>query len=323
MQLSVLFIIFNKREETKRVFNVIRSQKPTRLFIAADGPRPDKDGEVEKCHYIREWVISQVDWQCEVKTLFRDENLGCGRGPSEAISWFFQHVDEGIILEDDCLPNHTFFEFSAELLERYRHNPKISIISGNNFQLVQPMPLGADYYGWAAWKRSWDDYEYHITSWPTLDQKKFLNSLFRGKKYQLFWKQLFDWVYEKKPDDTWDIQFHYHCMKRNQLAVIPAANLISNIGYGPDATHSKDPNSYFANVPLYDFLFPLRHPSKIQRNYGADEFIQNNLFGVIYVDSFCKKTKRFLKKKFKFILKMTKFNYLKKYIRLWPKSQKV
>lgn len=304
MLVPILFIIFNKREETKRVFNVIRSQQPKQLFIAADGPRVDKEGEVNTCQYVREWVLGQIDWECEVNTRFLDQNIGCGRGPSKAISWFFEHVNEGIILEDDCLPNEAFFRFSAELLERYRNDSKISIISGNNFQPVQPMQLGADYYfslfpstnGWATWKRSWDAYEYHIASWPTLDQKRFLNSLFREKKYQLFWKQLFDWAYEKKPDDTWDIQFHYHCMKRNQLAVIPAANLISNIGYGPDATHSKDPTNYFANVPTHDLAFPVRHPSKIQRNYEADEFIQNTLFGAMDVDTRFKKFKRLIKR---------------------------
>ncbi|MCK8494887.1 nucleotide-diphospho-sugar transferase [Spirosoma sp. RP8] len=304
MQVPILFIIFNKREETKRVFNVIRSQQPKQLFIAADGPRVDKEGEVDTCRYVREWVLGQIDWECEVNTRFLDQNIGCGRGPSKAISWFFEHVNEGIILEDDCLPNEAFFRFSAELLERYRNDSNISIISGNNFQPVQPMQLGADYYfslfpstnGWATWKRSWDAYEYHIASWPTLDQKRFLNSLFREKKYQLFWKQLFDWAYEKKPDDTWDIQFHYHCMKRNQLAVIPAANLISNIGYGPDATHSKDPTNYFANVPTHDLAFPVRHPGKIQRNYEADEFIQNTLFGAMDVDTRFKKFKRLIKR---------------------------
>lgn len=304
MKLSVLFIIFNKRDETKKVFEVIRRHRPNQLFIAADGPRPEKEGETEKCLYVREWVLSQIDWDCEVKTLFRDQNVGCGRGPSEAISWFFEHVDEGIILEDDCLPNDTFFVFAAELLTRYRDNHKISIISGNNFQLVQPMSLGADYYfslfpstnGWAAWKRSWQDYEYHITSWPILNQKKFLRSLFNEKKYQLWWKQLFDWAYEKNPDDTWDIQFHYHCMKRNQYAIIPAANLISNIGYGPDATHSQDPNSYFANVPTHEIAFPLRHPAQLIRNYEADEFIQKMLFGEIAVDTNFKKFKRLVKR---------------------------
>ncbi len=304
MRVPVLFIIFNKREETKRVFNVIRDQQPSQFFIAADGPRPEKKGEAEACRYVRDWVLSQIDWECEVKTLFREQNVGCGRGPSEAISWFFEHVSEGIILEDDCLPNDTFFRFSAELLDRYRHNPKISIISGNNFQLVQPMMMEADYYfslfpstnGWATWKRSWDDYEYHIASWPTINQKKFLSTLFGELKYQLFWKRLFDWAYEAKPEDCWDIQFHYHCMKRNQLAVIPAANLISNIGYGPDATHSKDSGSYFANVPTHKIAFPLRHPATIQRNYEADEFIQNNLFGAVDVDTRFKKFKRLIKR---------------------------
>ena len=304
MQVPVLFIIFNKREETKRVFDVIRNQQPSQLFVAADGPRPEKEGETETCRYVREWVLGQIDWPCEVKTLFREQNVGCGRGPSEAISWFFEHVNEGIILEDDCLPNDTFFRFSAELLDRYRHNPAISIISGNNFQLVQPMPMEADYYfslfpssnGWATWKRSWDGFDYYISDWPRTNRRRLAQFLFREKQYSHWWINFFDRFYLLKPNDAWDYQFHYTCMVRKQWAVIPKANLVKNIGYGPDATHSQDPNSYFANVPTHDMAFPLRHPASIQRNYEADEFIQTNLFGVVDVDTRLKKFKRLIKR---------------------------
>ena len=300
----VLFIIFNKREETKRVFNIIKNQQPNQLFIAADGPRAEKEGEAETCRYVREWVLSQIDWECEVKTFFRDQNVGCGRGPSEAISWFFEHVSEGIILEDDCLPNDTFFRFSGELLERYRNNPKISIISGNNFQIVQPMPLETDYYfslfpssnGWATWKRSWDGFDYHISDWPRTNKRKLAEFLFREKQYSHWWIDFFDRFYTFKPNDTWDYQFHYNCMVRNQWAVIPKANLVKNIGYGPNATHSQDPNSYFANVPTYELSFPLKHPQQFVRNYEADIFIQQNLFGQVDVPSRYKKFKRIVKK---------------------------
>ena len=300
----VLFIIFNKREETKRVLNVIRNQQPKQFFIAADGPRLEKEGEAEKCQYVREWVLQHIDWECEVKTLFRDQNVGCGRGPSEAITWFFQHVDEGIILEDDCLPNDTFFQFCSDLLDRHRNNTKISIISGNNFQPVQPMPLIADYYfsvfpssnGWATWRRSWQGFDYQISSWPRVNKRKLAKFLFDDKRYSLWWINFFDRFYACKPNDSWDYQFHYQCMIRNQLAIIPKANLVKNIGYGPDATHSQNPDSYFANVPTHEFTFPFRHPDQILRHYEADLFIQDSLFGSVEVSSTFKKIKRLFKR---------------------------
>jgi hypothetical protein len=303
-KIPVLFIIFNKTEETKRVFDVIRSQEPEFLFIAADGPRPDRPYEIEKCEYIRRWAIENIDWDCEVKTLFREENIGCGRGPSEAISWFFEHVDEGIILEDDCLPNGSFFRFCEENLVKYRFDNRISIISGNNFQKTQPMAIESDYYfsvfpssnGWATWKRTWDEYDYQIKKWGNPCKKNLLQFLFNEKKYQRWWKNQFDWIYSARPEDMWDFQFHFHCMYRKQLAIIPKANLVTNIGYGPDATHSADPNSYFANVPTHELNFPLKHPENIERNYEADLFIQQNLFGEVEIVNPWKKFKRFIKR---------------------------
>lgn len=304
MQVNVLFIIFNKLEETKRVFSAIRNQKPSRLFIAADGPRSTKAGEAEKCQYIRQWVLTHIDWPCEINTLFRAENVGCGRGPSEAITWFFGHVDEGIILEDDCLPNETFFAFCLHLLDTYRHNHKISIISGNNFQPAQPMPLEADYYfsifpssnGWATWKRAWDGFDYYISGWPKVDKRNLKKYLFKEITYSQWWVNYFTWLYKNKPADMWDFQFHYLCMTRHQLAIIPKANLVTNIGYGPDATHSQDPDNYFANVPTYQLVPPFKQPNGIDRNYEADLFIQRMLFGQADVDTPFKKLKRVVKK---------------------------
>ncbi|RDB04340.1 nucleotide-diphospho-sugar transferase [Runella aurantiaca] len=304
----ILFIIFNKIEETKKVFEVIRQQRPAQLFIAADGPRPTKEGEKEKCDYIKNWVVNNIDWPCVIKTLFREQNVGCGKGPSEAVTWFFEHVQEGIILEDDCLPNDTFFGFCADLLDKYRDDEQVSIVSGNNFQLQQPMPLTADYYfsvfpssnGWATWRRSWQGFDYHITYWEKLDKKDFIKFLFEDKEHQQWWKQQFDWIHRQKPDDMWDFQFHFLCMSRRQLAVMPKANLVKNIGYGPDATHSQDPDNYFANMPTYELNFPLTHPERIERNYEADVFIQDMLFGREEVVSNFKKMKRLIKRLIKY-----------------------
>jgi hypothetical protein len=304
MKTDILFIIFNRLEVAKRVFSAIRDQKPERLFVAADGARSDKPAEQEQCDIIRKWVLDHIDWDCRVETLFHEKNKGPGFAQIEAIGWFLGQVEEGIILEDDCLPCPSFFRFCEENLEKYRNNKKISMISGNNFQLSQPMPINSDYYfsifpssnGWAAWRRSWQAYDHYIRQWKNSDEKQFLSFLFKEKKYQLWWKNKFDWIYENQPNDLWDFKFHYCCMARKQLAIIPKANLVTNIGYGPNATHTFNPDSYFANVPTYELLFPLDHPEAIVRNYEADLFIQKMLFGEVEIVSPWKRVKRLIKR---------------------------
>lgn len=300
----ILFIIYNKVEETKQVFMKIQQQKPRFLYIAADGPRVNIVGEREKCELIRKWVIDNIDWECDVRTLFRKTNIGCGRGISEAITWFFENVEEGIILEDDCLPNNSFFKFCSELLCKYRNESRIAIITGNNFQAEQPMEIEADYYfsifpstwGSAFWKRTWENYDLKMSDWGKLNKKRFLNSLFKEKEFKLWWMHIFDKIYSTQPTDTFAYQFHYLCMKRNQLSITPKCNLVSNIGHGNNATHTKDTNSYFANLPRFDLDFPLKHPTHIARNYNADVFVQRILFGEVEIISFYKKIKRFVKR---------------------------
>ncbi|GAB3693546.1 hemolytic protein HlpA [Spirosoma flavus] len=300
----VLFIIFNKIEETKKVFETIRLYKPAKLFIAADGPRSFVEDEKQTCNTVKLWVIDHIDWACDVHTLFRDQNIGCGRGPSEAITWFFNHVEEGIILEDDCLPNPSFFSFCQELLSQYRHNQAISAISGNNFQALQPMNTPSDYYfsvfpsswGWATWRRAWQGFDFNLGSWKKRKSMRALKFIFREKNYYLWWKHRFDWMYKDQPQDMWDFQFHYHSMLNRQLAIIPKANLVSNIGHGASGTHFQDPNGIIASLPMYDLRFPLIHPATITRNYEADVYIQKLLFGEIEVVSLYKQIKRIVKK---------------------------
>ncbi|GAB3993178.1 hemolytic protein HlpA [Spirosoma daeguense] len=304
----ILFIIFNRLKETQAVFNAIRLLQPEHLFIAADGPRYHIVGEQVKCTIVREWVVDNVDWPCSIHTLFRDQNIGCGKGPSEAISWFFEHVEEGIILEDDCLPNSSFFAFCEELLTKYRNDERISAISGNNFQPVQPMHLSYDYYfsifpsswGWATWRRAWKGFDFTISSWPTINKKDVLVNLFVDKKYALWWKRQFDWMYKNQPQDMWDFQFHYHSIQKKQLAIIPKANLVSNIGHNSNGTHFQDPNSLISKLPTYNIEPQLRHPNEVLRNYEADVYIQDLLFGQVEIVSNVKRVKRAIKKAIQF-----------------------
>ncbi|MCS7029805.1 MAG: nucleotide-diphospho-sugar transferase, partial [Bacteroidia bacterium] len=192
---AVLFLVFKRLDTTKKVFEVIRKAKPPRLYIAADGPRDWVEGEAEKVKMVREYLMNNIDWDCEVKTLFRDKNLGCGRAVSEAITWFFEHEEMGIILEDDTVPSLSFFWFCEELLKKYKDDKRIGMISGNNFQDGIKRGDG-DYYfsiynhiwGWATWRDRWEGYDFELDSFK---DDKFIEELFVNKKAIKYWKNIF------------------------------------------------------------------------------------------------------------------------------------
>jgi hypothetical protein len=301
----ILFIIFNRIETTKVVFEAIKAVRPKHLFIAADGARVDHIGEDEKCKAVREYVLTNINWECDIKTLFRDENLGCGYGPASAITWFFDQVEEGIILEDDCVPDSSFFEYCSELLDKYRYDDRISIISGTNMDRESKyVPENQDYFfssipytwGWATWTKNWLQYDYEIKAWNKINKKKFLNNLFQDNEFQLSWRKVFDDIYTKTPTDIWDYQFFFSCFLQNKLSIVPAKNLISNIGHNDAATHTLEPNSAQANVPVKSINLPLSHPNSFDRNVEYDIFLQELCYGRVKNISYIKKIKRFFKK---------------------------
>lgn len=259
----ILFLIFNRPDTTAQVFEAIRSQRPERLYIAADGPRPGRPQEALNCQSARE-IASHVDWPCEVRTLFREENLGCGRAVSQAISWFFEQEEEGIILEDDCLPHPEFFPYCAALLERYRNTPHVKVIGGNNFQ--HGMKWGdASYYlsahshiwGWATWRRVWKEYEFDVSGWDTQAFERDMGRYFISNDEKKHWRDVFGSM-QRKSVDTWDYQLTFSVWKHGGVSIIPNVNLVSNIGFGPDATHTVAENQPRANMPTGS-IFPLQH----------------------------------------------------------------
>ncbi|MDR6940422.1 nucleotide-diphospho-sugar transferase [Mucilaginibacter pocheonensis] len=280
----VLFLIFNRPDITGRVFNEIRKLQPAQLFIAADGPRANYPGEEENCTLTRQMVLNNIDWPCEVKTLFRDKNLGCGKAVWEAITWFFDHVEEGIILEDDCLPDNTFFCFCENLLERYRHNNEVMHIGGANFQ-NKNLNIKHSYYfsnyihiwGWATWKRAWELYDFAIPHHFDQSFTGILKKKFPKTAEFDFWTKSFT-AMAGQAIDTWDIQWSYSVYKNNGIGITPALNLISNIGFGPEATHthSFDPN--VTAIPL-NSINEIKHPEVIKINTKADAYTFKKLFG--------------------------------------------
>jgi len=236
----VLFLVFNRPEPTRRVFEAIRAARPQRLYVAADGPRSNRVGEPERCATVRD-IATAVDWPCEVTTLLRDQNAGCAQAVSNAVSWFFNHEPEGIILEDDCLPDASFFEFSTDQLKRWRDDQRIGQICGFNL-LPESSPTGGDYFashfgwswGWASWRRAWQAYDITMSSWRRLKQL----GLHHQHPFYAERIRLFDATADAGWRDSWDYQWHYTLACQGQLSLIPSVNLIENIGFTADATHT-------------------------------------------------------------------------------------
>ncbi|HNY11352.1 MAG TPA: glycosyltransferase family 2 protein [Candidatus Wallbacteria bacterium] len=278
----ILFLIFNRPDTTQKVFNEIRKIRPAKFFVAADGPRKTKEGEDEKCRLTRE-IIKQIDWKCDVKTLFRDENLGCKKAVSSAIDWFFENVEEGIVLEDDCLPDASFFPYCEQLLEKYRNDSRIGMIGGINFQFGHKRGNYSYYFsrythiwGWASWRRAWKYYDVNMSIWPEIRDNDMLSNIFRGKKHVDYWKTYLEDTYSGKIN-TWDYQWAFTCWVNNFLIILPNVNLVSNIGFGTESTHTPAANK-FANIPTGSMKFPLAHPGYFIPDIKADRFTEKNNF---------------------------------------------
>jgi hypothetical protein len=289
LETPILFLVFNRPDTTKQVFESIRKVKPKQLFIAADGPRKERLGEFEKCEQVKS-IVKNVDWNCEVNTLFRLENLGCGKAVSEAITWFFEQVEEGIILEDDCLPSDSFYKYCSELLQKYRDDNRIMHIGGNNFQDGRVYGDGSYYFsripviwGWATWKRSWNKYDFILS---TIEDNKVLNTISDTYNNQIitkFWVNCFNLVVYKLID-TWDYQWSYTNWYNNGVTVIPNFNLVKNIGFDDNATHTRDSRHKYHDLEVFD-LKEIVHPTEQFFNEEADLFIYSDGFGLTLNES--------------------------------------
>jgi hypothetical protein len=305
----ILFLVFNRPDTTQVVFDQIKKIKPKKLFVAADGPRIDISGEKEKCERVRS-IVNQVDWECEVKTLFREHNLGCAKNNSSAISWFFENVEEGIILEDDCVPDLTFFDFCKLMLEKYRYEEKVMMVAGTNYLFNKVKTKEAYFFskyysvwGWATWKRAWDKFDFEMKDWRNSRKNKIkeLKKIFRKKFLVNFWVENFDKVIEKKVD-TWDIRWCYSCIFNNGLSVVSINNLVSNIGIG--GTHIKNKSSIICmDIKPFE-LCSVRFPSRIiannrldKKNYKTLGIIRPYLFRVKhFIKTFLKKGLRIIQR---------------------------
>jgi len=273
---AVLFLVFNRPDVTYKVFDRIREAKPSRLYIAADGPRANKEGEALLCEETRA-IIKKIDWNCEIKTLFREKNLGCKESVSSAISWFFDHEEEGIILEDDCLPTNSFFRFCDTLLEKYRHDIRVRHITGCNLQQGQIWGDATYYFsnishvwGWAGWKRVWNEYDKNLTGYSNYEAKRQLSNIFSDPLIVDSWYDIFTQVKAGKIN-SWAYPLGFLNFFNNGLCIIPNYNLVSNIGFGENATHTSNDDSLNANVDLQE-ITTITDPVVFLPEKKADEF---------------------------------------------------
>ncbi|SRR5579883_3102355 len=274
MKTPVAFLIFNRPHLTQTVFNAIRQAQPPVLLVIADGPRVDRAGEAELCAQTRA-IIQQVDWDCQVLTNFSETNLGCKKRVSSGLDWVFKTVEEAIVLEDDCLPHPTFFPFCEALLDHYRHDTRVMVISGNNFQFGRKRTPDSYYFshynhiwGWASWRRAWRYYDVKMSLWPTIRRGDWLHDFLRDDRAVHYWTEVFDAV-SRNLIDTWDYQWMFACWTQHGLTVLPNVNLISNLGFGAGATHTTEVTQ-FSNLATEAMPFPLQHPTFVIRDTKAD-----------------------------------------------------
>lgn len=287
LKTPILFLIFNRLDTTKRVFDTIRMARPKSLYIASDGPRTSRPGEAEKVKSVRDYVASNIDWNCELKTFFNQRNLGCRVAVSKAIDWFFENESEGIILEDDCLPDPSFFAYTESLLAHYREDTRIMAISGDYFHNGSYKPRYSYFFsrynhcwGWASWRRAWKQYDHDMSTWPILRGTDWLLMVGDGDKtFQHYWTQIFDRAYAGELD-SWAYRWTFSCWAQSGLSILPARNLISNIGFGESATHTSKGQRNLANLATESLIFPLSHPLNIVRDYTADRWTHENHYKV-------------------------------------------
>lgn len=261
-ELPVLFIIFNRPEIAHTSFLKIKAFKPKKLFIASDGPRPEREGEFEIVNRTRNLILNEIDWECDVRTMFKESNLGCGEGVYTAINWFFSQVEYGVIIEDDCLAGDSFFKYAHEMLIKYKDDDRIGMIAGHNAYTMEKYPYSIVYsqfkacWGWGTWRRAWKNMDISM-DWRN---SVFKDSILQNSGYHA--KDLDKWKFELKCIDknfvsAWDWQWYFSLAAQNQLCIFPKVNLISNIGNDEAATHTSFSN---VTIPYKELTFPLSIP---------------------------------------------------------------
>lgn len=282
----VLLTVFNRPLETRQVLARLKQVRPPVIFVAADGPREERTDDPHLCQEVRRLVAEEIDWAAEVITNFAPLNLGLRRRMASAISWALENEDRVIVLEDDCLPDPSFFRFCTELLERYADDPRVGVITGDNFQ-PEGFECRESYYfsryphcwGWATWRRAWELYDDPMSDWPAVRESTWLRSFFPSSLEELYWRQIFDKTHRGEIQ-SWAYRWTYSCWRREMLTATPTRNLVTNIGIGAAASNTRDAERGKHGLAARAIHFPLVHPANVIRNVSADATAQQNAFGL-------------------------------------------
>lgn len=273
----IAIFTFNRPQLTEQLLGILARVKPRRILVVSDGPRPHVASDVEKCEAVRR-LFENLDWECRVDRDFAETNMGSFPRNSTGLNWVFEQVEEAIILEDDCLPDLSFFPFCEELLDKYRDDCRVGLISGNNFlkQSVDqetPSYFFSSYattWGWASWRRTWHQVDLSMPYWPEFrDSGELRQSVFSSSEAK-YWQSIYDAILEQRMKNAWDYQLILACLKFNLLTIVPSVNLVSNVGYGPDGTHCMDESSTMHDAPRGELVFPLVHPADVRRCGSVD-----------------------------------------------------
>lgn len=300
----VLFVIFSRKDTTEKVFAEICKARPKKLYVAADGPRKGKAGEEELCAETRA-IINQVNWECEVKTLFRKENLGCGIGVSSAIDWFFSHEEEGIILEDDCVPDQTFFSFCEDLLTRYRYDSRVMHIGGFNVQFGTRRGRASYYFsnfpeiwGWATWRRAWKLFDFQMETYPQFKEENRIKDVFDTARLQKLWLRALDHTLSEKKSSIWGYRWMYTVWSNHGLCITPNQVLVRNIGFDDRGTHTNGNEEVYRAYAscIAEPLKELKHPNIIIPHKDADQKTQEMRMAPTYPTIIRRKAKDGLRK---------------------------
>lgn len=272
--IPVVLIIYNRPDTTQRVFDQIRLVKPSKLYVIADGPNINKPNDKLNCELTRN-IINQVDWICEVKKNFSEENLGCGIRPSTGLSWVFSNEEYAIILEDDCVPSQAFFKYCKELLLKYKTDTRVMIISGNNYNEERIRNNDSYFFsryghswGWATWKRVWQYFDYDMKKWPEFRDMGYMQDIFHSKLEANFFTSIFNRVYNNH-QSVWDYQLAFAVWSNGGLSIVPSSNLVMNIG--SLGTHSTSISKYHFR-PINEMYTITKHPEFVIRNVWYDSY---------------------------------------------------
>lgn len=281
----IAILTFNRPELTERLLTILEQIRPPRILVVSDGPRANVTTDVERCAAVRR-LFDTLSWECRVDRNFAEHNMGSSPRISSGLTWVFDQVEEAIILEDDCVPDLSFFPFCEELLRKYRGDDRVGLISGNNFLKSASRGQAASYFfsgyattwGWASWRRTWRLVDFSMPYWIEFrDSGKLRQSLYSDHE-DLYWRNIYDGIHDKRIENEWDYQLMLTCRRCNLLTIVPALNLVSNIGFGVDATHYKNNKFLELNVPIHPLPFPLVHPERVEMSSKVDYQIYQRRF---------------------------------------------